>query len=144
MKLQPREPAARKLIVLAMALTALFLVFGATDLPWSHLNTVTALLLWLTAPGFMVFFGLDRRWSGSVMGQSLMVMAGGIWILATHGVAFQLFGPGYWGRDWFVPIGRTVVLVAFLQRIWALWDARRREYGKGLWWKRIRRDGSVG
>lgn len=90
-----------------------------------HVNTATAFLLWFTALAFIVYFACEYHWIKTAMGRSLMVMAVGVLILTSHGVAFQVFGPGYWGREWIVPVGRALVIAAFLQRIWALRRARR-------------------
>lgn len=89
-----------------------------------YLNTVTAGLLWVSSLVFIIYFAREHHWTKTAMGLSLMTMAVGILILSSHGVAFQTLGPAYWGRDWFVPVGRLVVVVAFAQRIWVLHHAR--------------------
>lgn len=93
-----------------------------------HANTLTAVLLFTSALGFIVYFNREREWRKTPMGQSLMVMAAGILILSSHGVAFQIFGPNYWGREWIVPLGRLVVTVAFVQRIFVLFRARESDH----------------
>lgn len=90
-----------------------------------HLSTATAAILWLSALAFIVYFAREYQWLKSPMGRSLMTMAVGVLILATHGVLYQVFGPEYRGRSWVVPAGRLIVTVAFIQRIFALRRARR-------------------
>lgn len=74
--------------------------------------------------GFMAEFARDKWWR-SMLGQSLMVLAFAIVIFSLLAVARQVFGDDYWGREWFIGIGRTLVVVAGAQRWYVLRKARR-------------------
>lgn len=118
----------KRLIAIALTAGATLGLYGVLGGPASALNTVSSVALMLTALGFIAYFHWEKEWIKTPMGQSLMVMAVGVLILSSHGVAFQLFGPNYWGREWIVPLGRIVVIGAFMQRIWALFKARHEDH----------------
>ena len=84
----------------------------------------------LTYVGFIIEFSRDPWWR-TPLGQSLMVLAFAIVIFSLLAVTRQFLGPDYWGREWFLGIGRFLVLVAGLQRWYVLRKARRNpEYGR--------------
>ena len=87
---------------------------------------ILSVAILLTYVGFMIEFARDLWWR-SMLGQSLMVLAFAVVIFSLLAVARQFLGPEYWGRQWFIGIGRTLVLIAGLQRWYVLHQARRRD-----------------
>ena len=90
-----------------------------------HLSTASAALLFVVAVGFALYFARERVWWKTPFGRSVMVLTLGIIVLSGQGLAYQILGPHYPGRVWYVIGGRFLVAGALLQRAVVLLRARR-------------------
>jgi NO-binding membrane sensor protein with MHYT domain len=88
--------------------------------------SVLSILIALVALAFVALFAREPWWRHP-FGQSVMVLTIAILIFQALAIARTFLGPDYWGREWFLGVGRAFVLVSISQRLWVLFRERRRD-----------------
>lgn len=89
--------------------------------------TVLSVLITVVTVLFVATFAREPWWRHP-FGQSVMALAVAILIFQVLSLLRQFFGAEYWGREWALGFGRTLVLVAISQRLWVLLRMRRRDH----------------
>ena len=83
-----------------------------------------------------------RPWRATRQGEALMVGKWGNAILLNLGLATLLFGPDYWGRDFFRVLGLTAFTAGICYLLWTLLTSPGAENypprSCWKWWKRNR------
>lgn len=90
------------------------------------LLTVLAVANLAVTTCFIVVFAAEP-WRKTTFGQSVMALAVAIFIFSLLAVLRQVLGPDYWGREWLLGAGRTLVLVGMFQRLYVLARQRARD-----------------
>lgn len=91
-------------------------------------DQIFAALVYFALPAALLYplIYLARvRWWKTWVGQALLIKASGAAILLSITGLFQIFGPDYWGRDFF----RNVGMALFGIGVWYALIAMLREFG---------------
>jgi hypothetical protein len=87
------------------------------------------LLIYVTCPAAIAYpllYGFRSPWWTTHIGRALLLKAVGIAILLSFSVLYNLFGPGYWGRDVWRIGGMACVCIGVWYALIALLQVQRR------------------
>jgi len=88
------------------------------------LFSVLVIVAWPAALLYPLLYATRVKWWRTWVGQALLLKALGVFILLTVSALYQVFGPGYWSRDFFRILGMALVAAG----VWYALVAMLREF----------------